>query len=1669
MQKFLRILMLAALFLPFALQAQTDVSIGDGGTTNNQYLPGYNYYNYSYTQQIYTDTEIGMAGTISSIAFKNTGAEKTRSYNIYMAHTSKQTFDGGSDWVAMSANDLVYTGTLTFTVGDWTTIDLDVPFTYDGTSNLIVSVADVTGSWTASPNMSCLVFDATSQAIYAYRDASAYDISNPNVSGSLATVKNQIILSIIPSGGQTCARPATLEASGITANEATLTWASTPAGSYQFEYKADADAVWNEITLTDNTYTLTNLQSSTIYNTRVKAICSNNLESNYRTADFITACDIFTLPYTETFDATSGSRNCWTLVSNNTENIGGSNGMGFVTVDNREVLRFSSYSTASDYNQYGFSPLLDVSSSAINLNVSVVYGTRENDFLYFGYVTATDTVWNSTPYNTNSDVSTINWETATIVIPATATQLAINYYGSYAWYAWIDSITITESTADYCFPANNLTASNITAHEATLTWNGDANSYSIYDLTDTSLVANVTDLTYSLSGLTSDSQHSYGVVANCTSSSSNMVAVSFQTLISCPAPTGVTVALNPNDPTEATLNWIENGTATDWQICINGDENNLINANDTTYTLTGLTPDSIYTAKVRAYCSADDQSAWSSTTSFEPTTKLVIGSGNTTSPYLPTYCFYNYSLTQQIYTAAELGDAGLIESIDFYNNSSSSATRNLSVYVVSTPKDTFASATDWISVTAADLQYSGSITFDAQAWTTIPLIGFAYDGLSNIAIIVDDNSGSYVSSVPFKTFAANQQALRIYSDGTNYEVTSPTYNGTVMNVKNQIRIAKGNLEGCLRPTGVNVAYNGGDEAVVTWNSDAASFNISVNGTETNNVTSPYTLTGLSLATTYTVSVQAVCDPISISDWTFPVSFTTDVCMPEYQCSISICAEDSYGDGWNGNTIHIIQNGIIVASYSMPDQSQYSTTVYDTFHVNVCSGIPVSFSWETGSFASETSFIIRDGGNAPVYTCANGSSLNDSVFFTLNEACPSCLPVSALYIDAVTENTITISWVGNAASYDVYNGENLEANVTTTSYTFTGLTAATSYTLGVIANCSASEQSSMITVTTSTECPDITSLPYDESFEDGLGCWNTVNGSSDGQPWTVNNCAGITGVNPHSGSYVASSWSWSSSAMHANAWLISPKFILPNTTEGLTLTWWEITNSGYPDSYSVVLSTTTNDTAAFTTVIYPYTQAAGDWTQKYVDLSAYAGQNIYIAFHHVDYNANYLLIDDVNMSVGGYVPPTPDTLTVTFAVNDATMGTTTPVPGTYQYITGDTVTFSATPNAGYHFVGWEWIIDNEVDTLGANYISAIFPVSSFINYGISSMSFTALFEADGTTTDSLTIYLSINDPTLGNITPAPGTYVLPLNDSLVLSATPNAGANFEGWRLIIAGQTVGTLPANPATFPVTAEAISFGQVSIVAIFSDSTSVPDSLTVVINTADATMGTTNPAPGTYNYAVGSQSILAAIPNEGYHNLYWIESITISGMTVSDTLYADTLSVTVSQMMAGVVLHITAYFEANQPGDFYNVSVTSANTSMGTVSSTASGSVAEGTEVTATATPLDGYRFVNWTNDAGVVVSTANPYTFTVTSDVTLIANFELIDGINDIDASSILIYTANSTINVRGAEGQDIYVYDMNGRCIYQQANANDTESISMSAAGIYVVRVSNVLYKKVVIVK
>lgn len=281
--------------------------------------------------------------------------------------------------------------------------------------------------------------------------------------------------------------------------------------------------------------------------------------------------------------------------------------------------------------------------------------------------------------------------------------------------------------------------------------------------------------------------------------------------------------------------------------------------------------------------------------------EITIGSGTDKSLYLPSYSYYNYSLSQQIYTAEELGGAsGSISSIAFYNDGTTQ-TRNFDIYMVNTNKASFTSNTDWITVTTNDKVFSGNVTLTAGTWTTITLTTpFEYSG-SNIAIMVDDNTGScsssnqHVQCKVFNTTENQNQSLYTYRDGTDYNPLTlpPTGSGTVYikSFKNQIKLEIATAPvTCAKPTELEASHIAAHTATLDWtkgSDDQDTWEIYLTQTATDipdeesvatyseNVTKPFALNNLASSSNYYAYVRANCgDTDGKSKWSAGCHFAT---------------------------------------------------------------------------------------------------------------------------------------------------------------------------------------------------------------------------------------------------------------------------------------------------------------------------------------------------------------------------------------------------------------------------------------------------------------------------------------------------------------------------------------------------------------------------------------------------------------------------------------------------------------------------------------------------------------------------------------------------------------------------------------------------------------------------
>ncbi len=168
------------------------------------------------------------------------------------------------------------------------------------------------------------------------------------------------------------------------------------------------------------------------------------------------------------------------------------------------------------------------------------------------------------------------------------------------------------------------------------------------------------------------------------------------------------------------------------------------------------------------------------------------------------------------------------------------------------------------------------------------------------------------------------------------------------------------------------------------------------------------------------------------------------------------------------------------------------------------------------------------------------------------------------------------------------------------------------------------------------CEPITQYPYIEDFEDGINyCWKFIDNDGDGYNWTHNSNAEVPSYNGSTASIYSESYSLSTrEALNPDNWLITPAFELPAGYPASLSFFVAAQDAYYPaEHYGVYVSTTEQEVSDFTLLFEETLDANGGlrsqtpWVEKHVNLSAYAGETIYIAFRHFDCSDQLLLIID----------------------------------------------------------------------------------------------------------------------------------------------------------------------------------------------------------------------------------------------------------------------------------------------------------------------------------------------------------------------------------------------------------------------------------------------------------
>ena len=320
-------------------------------------------------------------------------------------------------------------------------------------------------------------------------------------------------------------------------------------------------------------------------------------------------------------------------------------------------------------------------------------------------------------------------------------------------------------------------------------------------------------------------------------------------------------------------------------------------------------------------------------------------------------------------------------------------------------------------------------------------------------------------------------------------------------------------------------------------------------------------------------------------------------------------------------------------------------------------------------------------------------------------------------------------------------------------------------------------------------------------------------------------------------------------------------------------------------------------------------------------------------------------------------------TISVSANPSNGGT---VSGGGTYNQGQSCTVHATANTSFTFVNWT---ENgtQVST-NANYTFTVTENRNLV----------ANFQAQP---QQYTINVSANPSNGGNVTGG-GTYNQ--GQSCTVSATANSGYTFVNWT---ENGTQVSANAN-FTFTVTSNR------NLVAHFTAQSYV---ITAI---ADPTAGGVVTGSGGYNY--GETCTLTATANTGYTFQRW----TKNGTQVSTN---PTYSFTVTESAT-----YTAHFNAQS----YTITVAANPNNAGSVSG--GGSYTYGQTCTVSASANSSFTFTNWTEN-GTQVSTNANYSFTVTGNRNLIANFAQNTHTIQASAGANGIITPSGTVTVTHGSNQ------------------------------------------------
>lgn len=472
---------------------------------------------------------------------------------------------------------------------------------------------------------------------------------------------------------------------------------------------------------------------------------------------------------------------------------------------------------------------------------------------------------------------------------------------------------------------------------------------------------------------------------------------------------------------------------------------------------------------------------------------------------------------------------------------------------------------------------------------------------------------------------------------------------------------------------------------------------SLNGGEyTEALHSPYEITGLEAGTQYGINLRSVCAdgshsldvhtvgvtdcrPVSELPWTEDFStfgiLVTDPCWergtnsiingyPNIKTLDGNKAVDMYGslstEGSEWTYLTLPRFEVPVDSLELTFDMRRVQGGYDakitvgviaegtpfcmTCFDSVASFRAVNTTWTT--FSVDFSAYTGQGNRIVLVTDTNltGPYFNEVYIDNLHVYHYSaCRPVAGLGVESLNAHGVNIEWDDvEGATYSVaYRAAGteeawIEGDADMSPFGISGLEEGVLYEVEVRTICGTGDTSRAALLSFRTPCV-VDELPYAEDFETASrDCWTVVGTTQYASVrWNLTTAAeGSAKV--HSGTHSMYSSAAENYYGAFDEWLISPAYELPtNLDPGATFSWYSFNRErNYSADGYTVLATIGDalDTASYSDTLAEVGTDA-EWTLHVVNIGAYAGETLHIAFRHnatATYNGIY--IDDMELNV-----------------------------------------------------------------------------------------------------------------------------------------------------------------------------------------------------------------------------------------------------------------------------------------------------------------------------------------------------------------------------------------------------------------------------------------------------